>query len=71
MQLTRKKSIQAVRVGFYDTFQARNNTAPGIKSNNTFIPKSNVCLVYFCVGFNNKNFQALFKHHKIQHWKTQ
>jgi len=44
---------------------------PGITYNNTLIPKSNTCLVYFCVGFNNKNFQALFKHHKIQQWKTQ
>jgi len=45
--------------------------ASGITYNNTLIPKSNVCLVYFCVGFNNTNFQALFKHHKIQRWKTQ
>jgi len=44
---------------------------PGITYNNTLIPKSNVCLVCFCAGFNNKNFQALFKHHKIRQWKTQ
>jgi hypothetical protein len=43
--------------------------APGITYNNTLIPKSNICLVYFPVGFNNKNFQAFLNTTKFSNGK--
>jgi hypothetical protein len=42
---------------------------PVITYNNTLIPKSKVCLVYFCVGFNKTNVQAFLNTTKFSNGK--